>query len=353
MGIDRIFGLYRRLLSVLFAVLAVALTQHALATDYGAVSSGAWSNAATWTSAGGPGVPGASDYVYIGSNYPAGAAATATATLSQNQSAAYVYLGYGNGSGGNGALNLSNYNLNVGGYVYLGSNVGTTGSITRGSGSITTPTLYVDNQNSFTFGSADAVNTLNVYDGAKATTAGTGNVATNVTVASGGTITLGPDMAITGTFNVQDAGSTLNMGGHRLSANEIELGYASAGATTLVNRGPVTAPYLYVANQPFSLSASDSATNYYIFNVTGTLGGNSVSNLQQSNSSSLTTTGTANLSGNINLYSGSTLTFGGSMTVGGYLDVRAELHAEHGGLSTRRQRALSRMGQRRAAIHTA
>ena len=49
----------------------------AMAADYGAVTSGTWSDPSTWTSSAGPGVPGSYDNAYIASTYPSGAAATA------------------------------------------------------------------------------------------------------------------------------------------------------------------------------------------------------------------------------------------------------------------------------------
>ncbi len=408
------------------------------AANYGAVSaSGTWSTSSSWTPTG---VPGASDTVYIGSNTPSGAAATATVTLTQNQSASNLYLGYA--SGDSGTLNLGNFNLAVGSSVYIGNSVSSTGSITRGSGSLTAQSVYLNYQNAFTFGAGDVASYLSLSNSSALTTTGTGNVTGNASIYSGSKLTLGADMTLSGNFDLEDSGSTLDMGGHKLSANYIYLGwndgvavnvanvgplnatnylyvygtainppalnagnlyveygstlnlptsgtassltlaYSSAlttvstgnvtgtvsvyngskltlgadmllsgqfnlystgstldmggdklsassiylgwsgGVPTLANRGPLLASNLYVANQPFSLSPSDSAANLYLSNVgLGSLGGHSVSTLSLSNTSALTTTLTGSVTGNASIYSGSKLTLGADMTLSGNFDL--------------------------------
>ena len=93
------------------------LTGSATATDTGAVASGKWSSAATWTN----GIPTATTNAYIGSTYPTGASAAATVSLSQNSAAGTVYLG--KGSGTIGTLDLNSHNLTAN-YLYLGQNSG-------------------------------------------------------------------------------------------------------------------------------------------------------------------------------------------------------------------------------------
>jgi len=303
-------------LSLLVPLLALATAR---ADDFGAVSSGNWSAESTWTPAG---VPGASDNVSIGSNFP-GLAATATVALTQDQSASTVTLGHD--SGDSGTLNLGNYNLVVGNNLIVGNAPGSTGSILRGSGSFSAGNLYVNYGNDLAFGAADAVGYLQLANSSSLTTTSTANVTDHVDVLSGSHLTVGADMTLSGVLNLQESGSTLDMGGHKLTAaSGILLGWNNRSASpTLLNRGPLTTPNLYVADQPFSLAAADSVTNLYLANVSGsTLASNTVSYLQLSDSSALTTTSTANVTSQIDVLSGSNLTLGADVSLSGQLNLQ-------------------------------
>ncbi len=182
--------------------------------------------------------------------------------------------------------------------------------------------FYLFNVAGSTLGS-NTVNNLQLSASSSLVTTTTGNVTGNIDIAGGSTLTMGADMPLTGYLNLQDAGSTLNMQGHTLTANQIFYGWYGGGVPTLVNRGPLVTPNLYVADQPFSLAPADSVTNFYLYNVGGsTLGSNTVSYLQLSASSSLITTTTGNVTGNIDIESGSTLTMGANMALAGALSLQ-------------------------------
>ena len=65
-------------------------------------------------------------------------------------------------------------------------------------------------QTTFTFAALDTVTSnLGVSGNARATTTAAGNVAGSATVNSGGRLTLGADMTLSGTLDLRDAGSTV------------------------------------------------------------------------------------------------------------------------------------------------
>ncbi len=188
-------------------------------------------------------------------------------------------------------------------------------------GAIAASNLYVGNE-TFNLIPSDAVTNLNLSSGTMSTAAA-GNVTSSVNVESGSKLTLGANMLLSSDLNLQDTGSTLDMGGNTLTANQIFLGWYGSGVTTLVNRGPLITPNLYVADQPFSLAPADSVTNFYLYDVSGsTLGSNSVSYLQLTGSAALTTTTTANVTSQSDVESGSKLTLGANMALSGYLSLQ-------------------------------
>ncbi len=244
-------------------------------------------------------------------------------------SANYIYLGWNDGVAVNvanvGPLNATNYlyvygtainppALNAGNlYVEYGS--------TLNPAALNAGNLYVEYGSTLNLPTSGTASSLTLAYSSALTTVSTGNVTGTVSVYNGSKLTLGADMLLSGQFNLYSTGSTLDMGGDKLSASSIYLGW-SGGVPTLANRGPLLASNLYVANQPFSLSPSDSAANLYLSNVgLGSLGGHSVSTLSLSNTSALTTTLTGSVTGNASIYSGSKLTLGADMTLSGNFDL--------------------------------
>jgi hypothetical protein len=171
-----------------------------------------------------------------------------------------------------------------------------------------------------------------------ATTAATNVITDNVNITSGGKLTLGADMTLSGTLNLQGTGSTLDMVGHALNANQILFGYGWYGngeTITLLNRGRLTANDLYVGNQTFDLYATDSVSNFSLSNGTSTINtpisslsldnnstatwNNLLSSLSLSFNSTAATTAAANVTDSVYIYSGSNLTLGADMTLSGAL----------------------------------
>jgi hypothetical protein len=197
-------------------------------------------------------------------------------------------------------------------------------------GRLTANYLYVANQ-PFDLNAADSISNFSLSNGTStfnapisglylsnnstATTTAVGNITGNVGIYNGSTLTLGADMTLSGSLNLQDNSSSLDMKEHTLNASQIFFGYYG-GSTTLLNRGRLTANYLYVANQPFNLNAADSISNFSLSNGTSTIN-TPLSSLTLSNNSTATTTAVGNVTGNVNIYSGSTLTLGADMTLSG------------------------------------
>ncbi len=84
-------------------------------------------------------------------------------------------------------------------------------------------------------------------------------------------------MALSGYLSLQDTGSTLDMGGHTLTANQIFLGWYGSSPVNVARPGPVATNFLYVGNgSQVALLAPASRVNTQI-----ELSNNSVLTLQQ------------------------------------------------------------------------
>ncbi len=275
-----------------------------------ATGNGNWETPSIWTTGS---VPGSTNNVYIGSasgtTVPANAALNATVTLTANESAADVYLGYGNTS--SGTLNLGSNTLSVTGTINIGIvGNGGTGSITESGGSFTAGGLYLysagSSINSYTFGAKDVVGSL-LVNASTATTSATGNVTGGAYVEAGGTLNLGAAMNFygTGIVDVEGAGSVINMHGHSIGANAVELGYNGSSAATIENQGTISTGNLFLGNgTTLTMGTSDQA-----------------SDLTLATKATLTTVAVGNLGGNVGVYSGSTLNLGATLSVLGNVDV--------------------------------
>ena len=163
-------------------------------------------------------------------------------------------------------------------------------------------------------------------------TAAAGNITTGSfnesSVLTGSTLTLGANLNMnTGFLNVQDSGSTLNMGGNSLTGYELLLGWNGSSAVTLDNRGASTLTNLYVGNSmPFNINSGDSVGNFFLSGGTSTLNA-TVGTISLYNGASATTTaagGISNASFNqSNVETGSTLTLGANLNMNtGFLNVQ-------------------------------
>ncbi len=244
--------------------------------------------------------------------------------------------------GQNCTLNMAGYRLSAD-TVYLGWDNGGPPFTLLNRGAITVTSLYVNaGGQSFSLAPSDSAARLTLYNVSGSTlgsnsvanllieqnsllnTTNTANVTYQVDVESGSKLTLGADMNLGYYFNLQDTGSTLDMGGHKITtATEIDLAWGGSGVPTIVNRGPLSTTSLYVKNQPFSLAAADSVARLYLYNVSAsTLGANSVANLLMQSNSLLNTTNTANVTYQLDVETGSKLTLGADMNLGYYFNLQ-------------------------------
>jgi hypothetical protein len=129
--------------------------------NYGAVASGNWDNAATWTPGGGP--PLATDNALIGTTSPVGSAPVATVTLTGDEEINNLFLGANVGTVGTLDLDGNTLTANL---ISIGSGGGT-GVIVQNGGNIDTNLLQVMAGNSFVFGTLDQSNDLLVQSRAK------------------------------------------------------------------------------------------------------------------------------------------------------------------------------------------
>jgi T5SS/PEP-CTERM-associated repeat protein len=102
-------------------------------------------------------------------------------------------------------------------------------------------------------GGASSTLTNNVYqlilqNGSSAATTASGSVTGYVDIYSGSKLTAGADLSLTGSLNVEDSGSTLNMQGHALTADTLFVGWNGSTAVTVSDLGKVTLNFLYVGN---------------------------------------------------------------------------------------------------------
>ena len=235
-------------------------------------------------------------------------------------------------------LNMASHPLSASG-VYLGWYDNQPVTVLN-RGPITTPTLDVgyislnltpsDAVTNFgveggttTLGSGVTVSTLNLTTSAQATTNTVGNVSASVQVFGGSMLTLGTSMTLSGNLDMRDNYSTLNMAGHSLAASTIYLGWFDGQPVTVLNRGPIATPNLYVGYISLNLTPSDAVTNFNVEGGTTTLGsGVTVSTLNLTASAQATTSTVGNVSTSVQVFGGSMLTLGSSMTLSGNLDVR-------------------------------
>ncbi len=299
----------------------------AAAVDFGSsVLNGIWSDASTWTPAGGP--PGASDRALIGSTSPGGALVTSTVDLTGNQAVQSLGLGYS--GGGVGTLDLNGFSLTVGNTFEIGT-FGATGVLLRtGGGTFSTTNLSVSNGNALSLASGDSVSgLLTVNTGAQLTTASTANLAQAAQVFSAGSqLNLGANLALTGDLDLRgtaDSPATVDAGGFDISALNIYLGrFNSSGQIT--NRGKITASNgLFVDRSNFTFAPGDSATTIGAANgAEVVLDATTVANsVQVTSGGKLTTAATTNVTQSASVFdAGSLLTLGAPLTLAQDLDIR-------------------------------
>ena len=130
-------------------------------------------------------------------------------------------------------------------------------------------------------------------------------------------------MTLSGNFDARDPGTVFNMAGHSLSAATVYLGWYDSQPVTVLNRGSITTPNLYVGYISLNLTPSDAVTNFNLDSGATTLNsGVSVSTLNLTASAQATTSTVGNVSTSVQVFGGSMLTLGSSMTLSGNFDER-------------------------------
>jgi hypothetical protein len=150
---------------------------------------------------------------------------------------------------------------------------------------------------------SDSVLNLNLSNSAAMATATTGNVTGNVSLDYSSLLTLGASMSLSSNFDFE-RGATLNMAGHPLSANAVYVGWYQNQPVTVLNRAAITANYLQVGAGTFNLIPADV-----------------VSTLDVSNTASVTTAATGNITQAVLLDFNGSLTLGSSMSLGTQIDI--------------------------------
>ena len=125
------------------------------AVDYGVVMDGNWSDAATWTPAGGP--PGAADNALIGLGSPPPALSTASVVLDVNPTVASVQIGQG-------TLDLSGRSLTSGELRLLNS----AATIIKNGGNLQLGSLLLQSGSTFAIDAADSLTGFVQVSGAAA-----------------------------------------------------------------------------------------------------------------------------------------------------------------------------------------
>ncbi|MGL4424335.1 MAG: beta strand repeat-containing protein, partial [Gemmataceae bacterium] len=274
------------------------------AADFGAVQSGAWSTASTWTT-GGP--PGATDNVYIGNNnFPAGTIATATVNLTGNATTGNIYLGFGTTT--NGTLDLGTHKITAS-TLQLGNINDGTAAITRAAGSIVdVGTVNVQNGNSFELRTADTVGSIFLDHAGSLTTAGATSLQ-SVFVNGNSTVTINGSITTTNNFDITTG--TVHFNNQDVTTSVFNAGYYG-GTAAFTNLGHLKTTYLLLGtNQNLTLSTGSEIGALSLGNnakLTTSAAGNfsNASSILQTDSSQLTL-GTALLADTIDLRGTSTL----------------------------------------------
>jgi hypothetical protein len=288
-------------LMLIVSVGVVMLAVPVLGQNIPAQASGNWEDASTWA---GGAVPSSTENVYIGATDPAGAVTTATVTLTAAEVINDAFVGYGSPT--NGVLNLNGNTLTITNTLTIGDFNGT-GTLTENGGSFTAVNLDMyTGGSSFTFGTADAVTSIDIENGATLSTVASGNITSGGSVANGGTLNLGASVSSSGGFNIEGSGATLNLAGQNFTTGTLWLGYFTSSPVTFERGstpGVLSLNTLWLGNgqnlpliSADRISGSGGSVNIY----TG---------------ATLTTAASANISSTVNVIGG-TLNLGANMSLG-------------------------------------
>ena len=223
-------------------------------------------------------------------------------------------------------LNLAGHNFSAG-TLWLGYFQSSPVTLQRGGtpGTLTLGNLDMANSQTLALVAGDAITNIDIEGGASLTTAAPGNITGGGVVVNGAKLNLGANMSLSGALNVEGTGgSTLNLAGHGLSANTLDLGYFSSSAVAFQRGSPtpgtLSLDSLNLGNgQNVTLIAGDTITGGGIMGV----GGSGAVNLY--GGATLTTATSANVTCTVNVVA-STLNLGANMSIGNQV-----VNAENGG----------------------
>ena len=148
--------------------------------------------------------------------------------------------------------------------LYLGWNGSSPVTVTN-TGILNLTNLDMGNGTALTLHGGDTITNANVFAGS------TLNLASDTTfsganVSAGSTLTLGTDTTFSGNVSVQDAGSTLDMAGHSLTAGSLLLGWNGSSPVTVTNAGNLNLTNLDLGNgTALTLHGGDTITNANVF----------------------------------------------------------------------------------------
>ena len=179
--------------------------------------------------------------------------------------------------------------------------------------------FYLSN-GSTTFAPGAVVYSLELQNGATATTAAAGNITGSAGVRSGSALTLAADLVAESVAVEGDNSSTLDAQFHKITALALLIGWNGGANARLLNRGDLAVTELLVANQILHLTAADQVTNFSLSNgSTSFIPAVAVSSLFLQDGATAATSATANITAGVDVTSGSTLTLGADLSVSGYV----------------------------------
>jgi PEP-CTERM motif len=222
-----------------------------------------------------------------------------------------------NVEGSGSTLNLAGNNLTAG-TLWLGFFQTSAVNFQRGSptaGTLTVSNLDLGNGQNLALIAGDIIANVDIQAGASLTTAATSNI-TNGVLVNGATLNLGANFNnTTSTVNVENSGSTLNLAGHSLTTNTLDLGFNGSSAVTLTRGSPAGALSLNTLNlgngQSVTLVSGDRITGGGVNGVGGT------GDISIDTGATLTTVSSQNVTCTVNIVgSGSALNLGASLSIG-------------------------------------
>jgi hypothetical protein len=210
------------------------------------------------------------------------------------------------GYGGTSALLLNRGDLDVHDLFWANQNIDLTPADRAN--------LFTLSNGSTDLGPHVTLQRFHLQEGATATTSAVGNVTQSVGVASGSTLTLGADLNVTEFVNLGDDDSTLNVQGHKITAETLSIG---GTGVRLLNKGEITVTNLIVSGQTLNLQAADRVGEFRLVDGSSNLGPSAVVQDLLLQRATVATSSAGNFTRNVYLSDGGTMTLGADLSVSG------------------------------------